>query len=159
MLRELVLFSVESEAVLQSLGLDRDETEKIRIERSLLIVDDYIVVDRPDRTCRINKKDFKLVKSIKNKIKNDQLIITRADKGNCLTMLSKIDYDHKVESFIRDNGIVKKNININSFITQLKNIFKEVSHIMDTSLKSMLTPRQQLFSRLYGLLKIHKSND
>jgi hypothetical protein len=45
--------------------------------------------------------------NIKNKIDMNRLIITRADKGKTLVILTKEEYNHKIQNFIQENHLIK----------------------------------------------------
>jgi hypothetical protein len=48
-----------------------------------------------------------LINNIKKKINQNQLIATKADKGNTLVILHKDDYKNKIEEFITQNDFTK----------------------------------------------------
>jgi hypothetical protein len=49
--------------------------------------------------------------NIKNKINMNRLIRTRGDKGKTLVILTKEEYNHKIQNFIQDNHLIKMNKN------------------------------------------------
>jgi hypothetical protein len=53
---------------------------------------------------KIEAREHRLIKDIKKKIEQNQLIVTKADKGNSLVILHKEDYNNKVEEFITNNS-------------------------------------------------------
>ncbi|KAL3281417.1 hypothetical protein HHI36_004626 [Cryptolaemus montrouzieri] len=50
----------------------------------------------------------KVSKSIQNKLKEENLIITKADKGNCIVIVKKEVYNQKILEFLNNNGIKEK---------------------------------------------------
>jgi hypothetical protein len=48
----------------------------------------------------MSKEEWKQIMNIKNKIGTNKLIITRADKGKTLVILTHEEYKHKIENFI-----------------------------------------------------------
>ena len=57
-------------------------------------------------TTLCNKTNLSTVKSIQTSIKNNNLKITSAHKGNSMVILNKIDYEYKINNFIeKENSI------------------------------------------------------
>lgn len=101
------------------------------------------------------------LKSIQKKIISNNLIISKADKGNCLVILDKPDYVNKVNNFLSSEDFSQINFNpIDKFMTKFKKTIKNThdSIIFFNSNKFKLTPINPLTPRLYGLPKIHKLN-
>jgi len=99
--------------------------------------------------------------SLRKKVKDNDLIITKADKGNCVVVLNKGQYVDKVLDFL-DSGsfkilnssplekfLVKFNSTINKTLTALSPLGFS---------KFKLTPINPAIPKLYGLPKIHKAN-
>jgi hypothetical protein len=55
------------------------------------------------------KEEWKQIMNIKNKIDTNRPIITRADKGKTLVILTKEEYNHKIQNFIQDNHLITMN--------------------------------------------------
>ncbi|KAG8236146.1 hypothetical protein J437_LFUL001586, partial [Ladona fulva] len=49
---------------------------------------------------------MKVIVKLKDTVKEKQLIITKADKGNCVVILAQSDYISKYNEFIRNNNIL-----------------------------------------------------
>jgi hypothetical protein len=47
--------------------------------------------------------------NIKNKIDTNRLIITKADKGKTLVILTKEEYNHKIQNFMQGSHFIKIN--------------------------------------------------
>lgn len=101
---------------------------------------------------------FRTIKSLKEKIKDFDLILTKADKGNCLVILKRSDYNSKVETFLKDNNFKILPTNpINKFTRQLNSILRTLSYFLDShDCPKNLLPGNPITPRLYGLPKIHK---
>jgi predicted nucleotide-binding protein (sugar kinase/HSP70/actin superfamily) len=56
-----------------------------------------------------SKEEWKQIMNIKNKIDTNKLIITRAEKGKTLIILTHEEYKHKIQNFIQDNHLMKLN--------------------------------------------------
>lgn len=53
-------------------------------------------------------KDSKTIYHIDRKLKKNNVIISRADKGNIVVLLYENDYNREINDFIENNQIVKK---------------------------------------------------
>jgi hypothetical protein len=51
--------------------------------------------------------EWNTIKNLKQKINQNQLIVTKADKGNTLVILHRDDYNNKIEEFITKNNFTK----------------------------------------------------
>lgn len=54
-----------------------------------------------------DKKYNRIIESISQKVKDNYLVITKADKGNCVVVLNKLDYVTKVETFLNENNFIR----------------------------------------------------
>jgi hypothetical protein len=61
---------------------------------------------------------LKLVNQIKDKLRKNKAVITKAGKGNMIVIIYREDYDQKVLNFISDN----KAIEVNNITTKFQNI-------------------------------------
>jgi putative IMPACT (imprinted ancient) family translation regulator len=53
-----------------------------------------------------NKIEWKLIRNIRNKLAENELIITKEDKGKTIVVLTMEDYTQKVNNFIQENQFV-----------------------------------------------------
>lgn len=105
----------------------------------------------------LNKTFYRIIKSILHKIKDNDIVITKADKGNCLVILNKIDYINKVESYLILNNFTCLTNNPLPFINQTKQIIKNCKDLFTVYNKKFnLIPSNPMMPRLYSLPKIHK---
>jgi hypothetical protein len=102
---------------------------------------------------------LRTTKQIKQKLKNNEAIVTKADKGNCLVILYLKDYNEKVQNFIDTNHFqkeatdptnksqteIRKNINLCTIVVPHSQRWKYIN----------LNPGPPT---LKGLPKIHKGN-
>lgn len=104
------------------------------------------------------QKDHRNIVSIKRKLRLNNAIVTKADKGNTIVVINNDDYISKVTKFIQDNNIelmdkdptsdfTKK---INSAINSCQSLFKS------ESTRRFLKPMKPRAPTLNGLPKIHK---
>ena len=105
----------------------------------------------------LSSEDFKTLKGL---AKRDNLIITRADKGNCTVILDKDDYEEKILRLLAGN---------NTYLQLKRNPTKSLErnvnkYIYDLFKNDLLSQREYyLFHscdaytpHIYGLLKVHK---
>ncbi|KAI5642939.1 reverse transcriptase (RNA-dependent DNA polymerase) domain-containing protein [Phthorimaea operculella] len=102
--------------------------------------------------------DIKTIKSIKKKIEQNDLVITKADKGNTVVVTSQQEYNEKVNQFLSGDTFVtlnkdptaKYNKAVNDTILSANSIFSE----RDRYLK----PMNPSIPRLHGYYKLHKED-
>ncbi|KAK4887009.1 hypothetical protein RN001_003280 [Aquatica leii] len=103
---------------------------------------------------------YKTCKNLRSKIKLNNLVVTKADKGNCVVVLNKVDYVDKVLDFLSndDFNLLSKDPNP-SFLSIFKSSLKKYS----ITLSSLGKPNKFYFQimnpstpLLYGLPKLHK---
>ena len=123
---------------------------------------DYNKFTKIFKQCNFNVSGMKhrILISIKNKIKNDNLIITKADKGNCLVIQDRFTYLEKATNFLQNHSFT--NIQKDPTTTfhqklksQLKQVPKNFFEHFNAS-PQLFTISNPLSPRLYCLPKIHK---
>ena len=103
--------------------------------------------------------ELRTLKSIKAKIHENNLVLSKADKGNCLVILERSDYIDKVGSFLSTDEFTQIQSNpTDKFVQIFKNTLKQVNEtlIFFNTNKFKLTPINPSTPLLYGLPKIHK---
>ncbi|XP_072381211.1 uncharacterized protein [Diabrotica undecimpunctata] len=112
----------------------------------------------PQFSYKKQKDQLHILKSIQNKIKSHNLIISKADKGNCLVILDQKLYNDKVTTFLSDNNFTPLPEDpTKKFINKIKatnKLFTEFLSEHDAPYYKI--PSNPLTPRLYGLPKIHK---
>jgi hypothetical protein len=99
----------------------------------------------------------KLIINIKNKIKQHQLILTKADKGNTLVIINQEDYDRKVNEFISNNNYTKLTCDItNKLQRSIRNILNKCNTIIDKHNKWKYSNMYPRAPQIYGTIKLHK---
>ncbi|CAG9763496.1 unnamed protein product [Ceutorhynchus assimilis] len=98
------------------------------------------------------------IKSIKKKISEGHLVLTKADKGSSVVVLHKKDYDEKVLKFVRENNFEIFNPKFPTFIKTVNSVMKECTSTISKGLIYHLSANNTTIPRLYGLLKVHKSD-
>lgn len=105
------------------------------------------------------KGENRTLGKIKKKIKEENLVITKADKGNTAVILKK-DYIQRVEDFLNTNNFeVLDKFNFNNFISMIKTNIKNCTLLFDEIEQKSLIVNNPQIPRLYGLMKLQKSHD
>jgi hypothetical protein len=105
--------------------------------------------------------EWNLIKSLNHKINQNQLIITKADKGNTLVILREDDYNNKIEEFITKNYFTKLPHDITSKQQQnICNMLNKCYKVVNTNNKWMclyinMNSRTQ---QIHDTIKLHKQD-
>jgi len=62
------------------------------------------LITREQRPNTLYKEEWNTIKNIKNKIKEHNLIITKADKGKSIIIMEQHEYTQHIEEFIKENN-------------------------------------------------------
>ena len=118
------------------------------------------------KTARLPKKniDKEEEQALKELKEDKDIVILKADKGNCTVIMDRPDYDQKINALLNDNDIYNKlvtkrnplnniTIDVNDFMYQilLDDMIKQDKHYWLHCSKAAM-------SRFFELLKIHKVN-
>lgn len=97
-----------------------------------------------------------IIKNIKNKIVNSDIIFKKADKGNSLVILNNNDYNTKIMDFLKESQAMQlKSDPTKRFQTNVKNCIKSCKNILkDQNKLAIMNPKAP---NLYGLPKLHKT--
>lgn len=122
-----------------------------------VIANEALKIIQKEKTA-IPRKSLPLpLKSIKNKIKKQDLIVTKADKGNSLVILNKNEYIEKTMNFLENNNTQEINKDPTSkFQNQIKQALKRIDLILTQGEKTKLTAKNPKLPTLRSLPKIHK---
>ena len=109
------------------------------------------------------KEHFRAIKSLKT---NENIVITKSDKGGGCVILDKIDYFSKMADILDDSSKFVKLGPVNHHDTTKKrekefcNYIKSLADkkLLDESIISSIRPVGSTRPRLYGLPKTHKEN-
>ena len=140
---------VESESIIRNCKENQDE---IRYKISDIIKEQF------KNEVKINN-DNKLFNSVVKKIKQNNLVINDADKGNVITIESKDDLVNKTEEFLNNPNFTKvKTDPTNRFQNILKNVCKQSQLILNAQdIHNMFNPNPKA-PKLRTNTKIHKIN-
>lgn len=155
---DLLEFSVELDVIIEQVTHNNNIKKSLRNEFYHILYKANKARNRTNSYISVSPKN--VLKKLTHKIKQNNLIITKADKGNCLVVLNKQDYITKVETFLNDNNfkLLTKNPQ-NTFIARTKKMIKHFYNFFeDNSAPKTLISSNPSTPRLYGLPKIHKDN-
>jgi hypothetical protein len=132
-----------------------------RVDRNYkYIVANELSILRKDITGAPSRKEnsvLKSINSIKRQIKTEDLILQKADKGNSMVILDRVDYISKCIDFI---SLAKISVLTKDPTSKFQNSVKSAISSSNTLFgrKEMyrLCPPNPIPPRLYGLIKIHK---
>lgn len=101
-----------------------------------------------------NKQNTEM--SILKTLKNEDVIYTKADKGNALVILDKTDYINRMNNTLSDSSVInlKKNP-LNNMIKDAKTAIDNINSVFNVP-KWVLKESNPRLPRCYGLPKIHK---
>ncbi|CAI2735413.1 unnamed protein product [Schistosoma spindalis] len=108
----------------------------------------------------LTKKHLEALRKLKT---NDNLLITKPDKGHGIVLMDKNNYINKMKALLNDKSkfqkLVGKNDIVDKIEKQLTDSLKEIKQQGFISEKEfeILKPTGTITPRLYGLPKIHKS--
>ncbi|XP_059068690.1 uncharacterized protein LOC131859150 [Cryptomeria japonica] len=140
-------FLIEIENAVRTLPLD--VAEEVR--------QDCAVALRYAKPPKFNIPKAELL-AFNNLMHNNDLIISRADKGNATVIMSKPDYLAKMEILLSDSSSYKI-LSRNPCPKILKAVRSAISNSsLDDSTKLRLLPSKEVTPRIYGVPKIHKAN-
>ena len=109
----------------------------------------------------IDKEEQQALKELKE---DKDIVILKADKGNCTVIMHRPDYDQKINALLNDNDIYSKLVTKRN---PLNNITKDVNDfghqlLLDNKIKQdkyyWLHCSKAVMPQFYGLPKIHKVN-
>ena len=118
------------------------------------------------KTARLPKRntDKEEEQALKELKEDKDIVILKADKGNCTVIMDRPDYDQKINALLNDNDIYSKLVTKRN---PLNNITKDVNDFMYQLLLDNMIKQDKYYwlhcskaamPRFYGLPKIHKVN-
>lgn len=117
----------------------------------------------------LNNKQYKnpvfirALKSLQTKKRENNIIITRADKGNKTVILDHDEYVRSVENMLNNNQtfvpVAKPEPRLNAWMRLARSTVRGCTNIMSTYRQNSLRQSNYQFPRLYALPKIHKQGD
>ena len=115
---------------------------------------------RPPRR-NIDKEEEQALKELKE---DKDIVILKADKGNCTVIMNRSDYDQKINALLNDNNIYSKLVSTRNPLNSITKDVNDFVHqlLLDDKIKQdkyyWLHCSKAVMPRFYGLPKIHKVN-
>ncbi|XP_046391602.1 uncharacterized protein LOC124159736 [Ischnura elegans] len=116
-------------------------------------------IKRINPTAKQFSSDLKPLKSVKKLLREENLIIEKADKGNAVVVMGKVEYAKKCNDFIENNPVVElPNDPTYKFQKLLKKALNSAPSIIKTNEMYKVTVMNPQAPRFFGLPKLHKTN-
>jgi hypothetical protein len=107
-------------------------------------------------TYNTNKERQTLYK-IKNKLRSNKAIITKADKGNTIVITYQQEYHNKIKDFIIDNNLITINDPTKNFQKKIKKVLNECQIVTHKNEKWKYVNLNPSAPSIRGMIKIHKT--
>jgi hypothetical protein len=107
-----------------------------------------------------HKRQNYIVKQIHTKLSQNNLLITKADKGKTIVIINKDTYTQKIKDFLRENQFTQLHKDpIDKFQKQLQQAIPKCSKIIDKQQKKYLLQIKRKSPMLNAQIKTHKENE
>uniref|UniRef100_A0A8D9BBF2 Nicotine oxidoreductase n=1 Tax=Cacopsylla melanoneura TaxID=428564 RepID=A0A8D9BBF2_9HEMI len=146
---------VDSEVILESTVMDQEEKNNMRSMISVKVED---IKNKKIFKCK-NNSNNKVVNRLKRKIDENDLILTKADKGYTTIVMKKEEYNCKIEEFISENNYKELNKDPTEiYQKEIKNKLKE-SKMYEKKDHYRITQQNPKAPYMKGFPKLHKVNN
>jgi hypothetical protein len=106
------------------------------------------------------KLEWKIMKGIKDKITNNNLVIKRADKGRTVVIIEQEDYEYKILDFINNNDFIETNIDpTKQYHRNTRNVANKCNIIIPKDKKWQTNILSRKPPQMKAFIKLHKSNN
>ena len=147
---------------LKQLAADTENILQFIHSRSIPLPSPIRIIDSFKQSTRHFNNNFAIpssLKTIREKIKTHNLVITKADKGNCTVIMDRSEYIIKTNTFLNDNGLkILNNSPLNLYKENLKAALRscpDFCEYFERSPSSFIATNTSV-PQLYSLPKIHK---
>lgn len=98
------------------------------------------------------------LETIKSKLIDNNLVVTKADKGNTLVIAERQEYDNKIKDFLNSGPFdILQMDPTKKYNDLVRNTLKSANSILTTADSYLLREMNPKTPRLYGYYKLHKS--
>ena len=147
--------SMEAECAVNLLPYEEQDYVRHRVAKQIEKM--YFLPNTSNRYTPKEAKENNIVKAIKEKLRNSNAIVTRADKGNSIVITYRDNYEKKVNDFIHKNGAEEsKNSITTKFQKAIRHTLHECKTLINTEDKWKFTCLNPQTPSLQGLMKVHK---
>jgi len=134
-------------------------TEKEITKNVAVHIAKKFITKEKNQANKLRHTQQKSLKSIKQKIKDEDLIITKADKGNTVVVMGKSEYQEKTLQFLNNNDVTEiKKDPTNIHQTAVKRTLKNTDLIFTEKEKQRIVNPNPKLPTLRSLPKIHKED-
>ena len=106
-----------------------------------------------------DKHEKKITDQMKEKLKDNNAIITKADKGNSIVIMSREAYDEKISDFVRNKNFTCTTKDLTTkFQRELRNVINEYSNSLYKDNKWKYVHMNPFPPNIRGLVKIYKED-
>ena len=106
-----------------------------------------------------NKREWKIALNIKRKMLDNKLVITKADKGKTLVIITEEEYQQKIMKFIHENNFTLINKDpTQQYQNNIKQTIKICTNIIQKEQKWKYTNMNPMAPNLHATIKLHKHN-
>jgi hypothetical protein len=103
--------------------------------------------------------DYRHIRNIKDKMNDNNVIITKADKGNTVVLLPHQEYINKIHEFIVSNKIeTLAEDPTKRYVKILNETINKCTNLLDERTRRYIKPIHAQAPQLTGLPKLHKQN-
>lgn len=107
----------------------------------------------------LHKRQFYNLKQIRTKLTQNNLIITKADKGKTIVIMHKDSYTQKIEDFLKENHFTQLQYDpTDKYQKQIQQTISKCNTLIEKQQKKYLTQIKPQPPKLKAQIKIHKDN-
>ena len=113
----------------------------------------------PPKHFQNDRTEWRAIKTIKHKLKNNNATITSADKSNALVILPTAQYQKKIQDFITSNNLYTPTTNpTKKYQRQVRKVINKSTKMINTNTKWKYINLNPSAPTIRGLIKIHKTD-
>ena len=94
-----------------------------------------VKIVRKTSSAKVPHSVWSTVKSIKDKVEQHSLCLSKADKGNTVVVMERQHYIREMEKFLEDNNVGTINLTLTSFGEDIRKCIRESEYIIEPRAK------------------------
>lgn len=131
--------------------LNKHDTYKIALKTKDIL--------EKEKNKTVNNQEIALLKTINNKLTTHNSLITKADKGNTLVVITEAEYISKVTTFFQENNINQIYSDpLPKFQAKIRKLIDENVNLFSPKEKQQLKIMNPQIPKLRAQVKLHKQN-
>jgi hypothetical protein len=148
-----VFLSVEAETALCHLDITEQEQMRHLVANNL-----KHLIKNQSRNSKNTKYEWNIIKSIKQKLLDNNSIITQADKGKTIVIIHKQEYDQYIDTFINNSNFTRLSKDPTSTYQRfIKDSINKCRMLIPNEQKQKCYNSNPNSSTLHTLIKLHKT--